>query len=187
MNDLEKKYYDWLCDLVCRGAHMRYRNYTRLLYFLYNTTFEYKMDMDYYRAQDGINLRYRFGKETGVSVEDVSGYLTDKFCNVLEMMVALCTRIDYILMDPEGGDTTGSWFWEIIDNLGLNIYGDTTFREDEVSRIVHNLMNRDYTHDGVGSMFPMPGNKKDMRVVDIWYQAMWYINNEINWNEEATM
>lgn len=186
MSDLEQQYYGWLCHMVCKGVRIRYSTYTKLLYFLYNTPFEYKLDMDYYRAQDGINLRYQFGKECHIDPEDVSGYLTDKFCTVLEMFISVAIRIDYILRDPDGDSTVGAWFWEIIDNLELDQYSDSTFDEKAVSRIVRNLLNRDYTHEGVGGMFPIIGIKTDMRNVDIWYQAMWYLNNELG-PREATM
>jgi hypothetical protein len=101
------------------------------------------------------------------------------------MIIDLCKRIDYILMDSDKGDTTGTWFWTIIGNLGLDKYPDRDFRPDDVSRIVRNLLNRDYTKDGIGSMFPMPGCRNNLREVYIWYQAMWYVNDAINWSEEA--
>ena len=184
MGDLERNYYEWLCHQICTTLECTRKacEYSKLLYFLYSTPFDYTIEMDFYRAQSGINLRYDFGKEKHVSAEDISGYLTDKSCSVLEMIIALCKRIDYILMDSDKGDTTGTWFWTIIGNLMLDKYPDHDFKPDDV--IVRNLLNRDYTKDGVGSMFPMPGCRHNLREVDIWYQAMWYVTDSINWSEE---
>ena len=47
----------------------RYSNksYRRLFYKLHDTEFAYTIPMDGNRAEDGIELRYRFGREQGYS------------------------------------------------------------------------------------------------------------------------
>ena len=41
-------------------------------------------------------------------------------CSVLEMMIALSMRCEEQIMDdPDIGNRTGQWFWDMIDNLGL--------------------------------------------------------------------
>ena len=81
--------------------------------------------MDADRAEDGINLRYRFGYENGYESAMIASYLDDRPCSVLEMMVALSMKMEEQIMDdPDIGDRTSVWFWKMIDNLGLGTMHD---------------------------------------------------------------
>ena len=75
--------------------------------------------MDGNRAEDGIDLRYRFGHEQHYSDAMVASFLDDRPCSVLEMMIALSIRCEeHIMDDPDVGNRTGQWFWSMIASLG---------------------------------------------------------------------
>ena len=108
-NELRKEYFEWLYYLVCDKRFSEQNSYRKLFEHLHNTEFVYFVSMDGNRAQDGIDLRYRFGCSIGY--KDISEYL-DGPCSVLEMMIALAIRCEEKIMDdPAYGDRTGQWFW----------------------------------------------------------------------------
>ena len=59
LNDVNNEYFDWLYGLVCKegNSHISFR---RLLMHLHNINFRYSIRKDQNRAEDGIDLRYRF-------------------------------------------------------------------------------------------------------------------------------
>ena len=136
--------------------------------------------MDGNRAEDGVDLRYRFGYEHNIETPVIAECLDDKECSVLEMMVALAVRCEEHIMDnPDVGDRTGKWFRDMIANLGLNGMTDDCFDRHYVERILHRFMSREYKRNGDGGLFTEHHNRIDMRFVEIWYQAMWYLDEEL--------
>lgn len=178
MNEfLEREYFEWLCDQVNDLKPNREASYSRLLDYLFKIEFTYTVPMDNSRYVDGIDLRYRFGKECyGNDYREVVQNLDYKPCSVLEMMIALASKIDRnIMYDFDIGDRTGKWFWEMILNLGLGQMSDRFFNERRVKMICNRLLNREYERNGKGGLFVIYERGEDMRTVDIWYQAMWYL------------
>ena len=144
-DELINEYFRWMYQLVkpSRGA------YKILLCQLYDIDFYNLIDMDADRAEDGINLRYRFGYENGYESAMIASYLDDRPCSVLEMM---------------------------IDNLGLGTMHDGIIDTDHVERIIFHFLDRDYKRDGTGGLFKVHGHG-DLRNVEIWYQMLWYLND----------
>ena len=104
---------------------------------LHRIEFTYSIPMDGNRAEDGVDLRYRFGYENGYSSSMISTYLDNRMCSVLEMMIALAIRCEeHIMDDPDVGNRTGQWFWNMIVNLGLGSMNDSKFDRDYVEDIV---------------------------------------------------
>lgn len=63
--------------------------------------------------------------------------------SVLEMLIALSIRLEeHIMDDPEIGDRTGQWFWNMITNLGLGSMDDRKFNENRVEDIVTRFLER---------------------------------------------
>ena len=163
-----KEYFNWLCRFVTGKKKSKYGSYEKLLHILHNTDFTWTIPMDSNRADDGKELRRRFGID-----------ISDKPCSVLEMMVALAIRCERSVMsNPDVGDRTGPWFWGMIANLGLNHMTDSRFNEAETREIVSRLLARQYAPDGKGGLFTVPNSRYDMRTVEIWYQAMWSLEND---------
>lgn len=143
---------------------------------LHDVDFKWLIDMDENRAQDGIDLRDTFIREHGYSRREIVNL--DGACSVLEMMVALAIKAEQTIMDdPEVGDRTGQWFWEMIASLGLGRMDDTKFDHFGAMRIIERFLNRDYQPNGRGGLFTLDNCAHDLRDVDIWYQLNWYLND----------
>ena len=176
LEGLTNEYFDWLYKLVCYDRHSRRKSYFKLFSYLHDTDFTYTIEMDGNRAEDGIDLRYRFAREKKYDYRVVVSMLDTKPCSVLEMMIALSIRGEEIMYDPEFGDRTSHWFWHMITNLGLDSMDDTHFNEHRVKNIIDIFLSRTYTRYGEGGLFTVPDCKYDLRRVDIWYQMNWYFN-----------
>lgn len=177
-NELNSEYFNWMCQLVCdERRYSRRISYRKLLCFLHSVDFNYTIDMDGNREEDGIDLRYRFGHENSYESSMIATFLDDQPCSVLEMMVALAIRCEeHIMDDPDVGDRTGQWFWSMIVNLGLGSMTDDQFDERYAKRVIKRFLNRGYERDGKGGLFTVKHCKHDLRTVEIWYQMCWYLD-----------
>lgn len=178
-DELNNAYFEWMYQLVCdeRDSEMSYR---KLLYLLHDTDFNYTIPMDGNRAEDGTDLRYRFGYENAYDGPIIAAYLDDRPCSVLEMMVALAIRCEeHIMCDPDIGDRTGQWFWNMIDNLGLGDMDDEGFDKSYAERVIQKFLNREYKRNGEGGLFTVKHYRKDLRSVEIWYQMCWYLDENL--------
>ena len=97
-------------------------------------------------------------------------------CSVLEMMIALALRCDAFMDDPEIGERTSQWFWDMIINLGLGYMIDEKYDEYVVDEIIRRFLDRDYEPDGKGGLFRIKRCMYDLREVEIWYQLCWYLD-----------
>lgn len=176
-HDLDKEYFDWMYSLVCnKYSKLSYR---KLLRFLHSIEFTYIICRDKNRAMDGINFRYHFGRENGYSNETIDEYLDTKSrpCSILEMMIALAVRIEDQFMDDYSfGNRTGQWFWNMIVNLGLGNMCDNRFDLEYSEDVISRFLKRQYSPNGEGGLFVLKSPPEDMRDIEIWYQAMWYLN-----------
>lgn len=176
-NELRNEYFDWMYRLVCEPQYTNGLSYRELLCRLYEMPFDYTIAMDGNRAEDGVDLRYRFGYEHNIEDPAIAFCLDDRECTVLEMMVALALRCEeHIMDDPDVGNRTSRWFLDMIGNLGLQEMTDENFDRDNVVQILNRFLNREYKRNGEGGLFTVRHNGIDMRSVEIWYQAMWYLD-----------
>ena len=165
-DNIREEYFEWLCDKVC-GNRYRERIYTRLLSYLHNKEFRYSLLRDGNRAEDGLDLRYRFGADDYIHGP----------CSVLEMMIALSIRCEETIMDnPHLGDRTSQWFWHMITDLGLGDMRDDIYNEHKVDAIVERFLDRDYSPNGKGGLFYIPSCPYDLRELEIWTQLCWYLD-----------
>jgi hypothetical protein len=173
---LGEQYFEWLCSKVIdEDSNVKY---SKLMSCLFDSSFIPVMNMDENRADDGKNLRYRFGREAEVPSSVILRELDDDICSMLEMMIALSIRCEETIMtDEEYGDRTGEWFWNMIVSLGLGTMNDLRFDEKYVNIIVDRFINRQYKRNGEGGLFTIEGIKKDMRRFEIWYQMCWYLDS----------
>lgn len=174
------RYFNWMYDLICVNRHSKRLSYRKLLDYLFRTDFIYIIGLDGNRAEDGINLRYRFGNDCGYTDAQVSNLLDDRECSILEMMVALSIRCEeHIMDDPDIGNRTGQWFWDMIKNLKLDDMTDSNFDIRYVENIIERFLHREYESDGTGGLFTIRNCKYDLRSEEIWYQMMWYLDEFI--------
>lgn len=76
--------------------------------------------------------------------------------------------------DPDIGNRTGQWFWDMIVSLGLGSMDDSKFDKAYAIDVIRRFLNRDYERDGKGGLFTIEHCRYDMRDIEIWYQANWY-------------
>lgn len=178
-DELNNAYLDWMYRLVFGDRYSKRLSYRKLLSHLHSIPFTYTIALDGNRADDGIDLRYRFGYERSYEDSRIASYLDDRPCSVLEMLVALAFRCEeHIMDDPDIGNRTGQWFWNMIGNLGLSSMSDRTFNRNRVDDAVSTFLERRYKPNGEGGLFVVDGNH-DMRSSEIWCQMCWYLNNLI--------
>lgn len=181
-NELNAIYFNWVYQLVCDYSYHKKLSYRKLFTRLASIDFTYSIYRDGNRAKDGINLRYRFGYEQGYQDSEVAEYLDGSPCSVLEMMVALAKRCEEQIMDdPDYGNRTGQWFWNMIISLGLGSMSDSKFDDDYVNDVIFRLLNREYQPNGEGGLFTLTRPRRDLRTVEIWYQMSWYLDEILSY------
>lgn len=177
--ELDHQYFRWLCQLVCDMKHP-FERYSTLLQHLHDIQFEYILEMDENRLMDGLDMRYKFGRESKYPDSMVASLLDNRPCSVLEMMVALAVRCEeHIMEDPDLGDRTGKWFWTMVQSLGLIELTNRSYNSDYVDLVIEQFLNRTYARDGRGGLFTVEGCREDMRNIEIWYQLNMYLNTII--------
>ena len=123
-------------------------------------------------------MRYRFAQSKPLDTGsfDVRVYLGGP-CTVLEMMVALAVRCEEDMMDdPDYGDRTSQWFWNMVVSLGLGGMTDRVYDYERVEMVIQRFLNRDYEPNGKGGLFTLRHAPFDARKVDIWHQLCWYLD-----------
>ncbi len=176
--ELNNEYFEWMCQLVYDERYRRGLSYQKLLKHLHEIDFQYIHPMDGNRAEDGTDLRYRFGYEKKYEGPMIASYLDNRPCSVLEMMIALALRCEeHIMQDPDIGDRTGQWFWTMIVSLGLGAMHDSQFDANRIDEVIFRFMDRKYKRNGEGGLFTIENCKSDMRSVEIWYQMNWYLGS----------
>lgn len=176
--ELNKEYFEWMCQLVCDEQYCQRLSYRRLLSHLHDIDFQFIIPMDGNRAEDGIELRYRFGYENSYENSMISSLLDNRPCSVLEMIIALAFRCEeQIMNDPSIGNRMGQWFWSMIKNLGLDSMNDSRFDAVYTDDVIFRFMDRKYKRNGEGGLFTVEHGKIDMRSVEIWYQMNWYLDS----------
>lgn len=175
--EIQRDYFEWLCSIVRDSKPSSRLSYKKLLSYLFDTEFIYVMPMDGNRYADGIDLRYRYGREHNIGDPIIASCLDTSPCSVFEMMVALSFRCEeHIMFNPSSGFQSGRWFWMMIKNLGLDSMSDSKFNIDYVNSVVWRFLDRKYDPDGTGGLIRIPNSKDDMRTIEIWYQMMRYLS-----------
>lgn len=182
-NELQKVYFNWMYQLVCEPQYTGGLSYRELLFYLHERDFIVLMERDMNRAEDGVDLRYRFGYEENIPDVDIANALDIRPCSVLEMMVSLSIRCESIMSDPDIGDRTGKWFWEMLSSLELDDMDDSSFSWEDAEYILELFLKREYCRDGRGGLFTIENCKRDLRDVEIWYQMGWHLNELIEKGE----
>lgn len=173
-SDLIDNYFEWLYHKVFTDRDPLYK---KLCCELFDTDFYYSVPMDSNRYADGISIRYRFGDECDIPGPLVAREIDNRPCSVFEMMVALSLRMEEDMAYEERyGDRTPYWFGSMLDSLGLLSYDDNHFDRDRVNHILDMFLERMYSKNGKGGLFTINNMPDmDMRDIEIWRQANWYL------------
>lgn len=174
---IRNEYFNWLCNLVRPASG----SYELLLGYLDRINFNYSIPMDGNREEDGINLRYRFGKECGYDDVTICSCLDNRPCSILEMMVALSLRCENIMEDLDIGMQVSRWFEIMLENLHLIWANDTRFIPEKVKECIDKFENRTYSRNGDGGLFKVDDPTVDMRILEIWSQMCVYLNEKFSY------
>ncbi len=170
---LDELYLHWLYKKI---GSVRLKNpartYWSLARKLYTKEFVWLIPNDDNRAEDGRELRYEFMHDEEISYVDDAWM--DLGCSMLEMLIALSRRLAF---QTEGDPR--SWFWHLLDNLGLEHYTDAYFGvmdyEGELDEKLDSVIWRTYEPDGGGGLFPLRHPHEDQRDVELWFQLSAYL------------
>lgn len=176
-----RDYYNWLIKNFVRcDSYPRRRQFSNVLETLYATPFEAKLKRDVDRIDKGLNLRAEFAREC--PCDYIFWDEMPSWCSVLEVLCALSRDIEHIMFDEKIGDRTDAWFWTMFENLGLTDFSNRIYWdvEDDLIPVLKNWMDRNYESNGHGSIFEIERSDVDMRMVDLWHQANFYIVENFN-------
>ena len=177
---MKDRYFQWLCEIVGRE-----KNYSILLDHLHRAEFYFAHHMDANRAEDGKELRTKFLGEMGVPMPpsfDEEVFFSAS-CSVLEMIVALSMHMAEALDDCPMMRNVDECFWILIGNLGLTRYNDLVWIDNDAQIRVENklkkFLDRKYTKNGVGGLFPLDHTENNLREIEIWYQMAEYLISKV--------
>ena len=170
MEKNERSYYNYLVRLVRTPESKRY---TLLLEHLWRKEYYSILPNDQNRVKDGLFLRREVneGQDFGP-------------CRVLEMIIALSRRMEFQLYGTDYDKTYKDLFWELVNNLDLIKFDNLEAAKDamylEIDHILTNWIERRYSPDGYGGVFPLNNWQKSSGIeqteVEIWYQMMLYLS-----------
>lgn len=181
--NIEQDYFRWLYDFVCADRYdEQYISYRKLFEHLHDTEFTWmrrRFPLDENRAKDGVDLRRRFILGLPDYRNDYDEYMDalEGPCSILEMILALALRMEEDTMaDPELGNRASYWFWVMLKNLDISTMTDARYDERVVTRALDIFLDREYEPNGRGGLFELRHHSIDLRTVDIWVQANWFMD-----------
>lgn len=177
---IKQQYFDWLYNLIDDGR----KKHKKLCTEFYNREFEWFIPNDDNRCEDGLNLREQFLESGKYSTDENSKEFRDFAlgrASVLEVLIALAQRIDFLMFDLNPGKArTSKWFFEMVANMGLMGCMDDRVSHGDILQIhqaIDRVIDRKYDFRGHGSLFPVRRTLgKDMSKTEIWYQMMAYLD-----------
>lgn len=153
IDEINDEYLNWLSNKVCMDRFAKSISYSKLLSMLHSTNFKWKLRNDANRAADGLVLRRSFASYMGYEEDYFLSSITGP-CTLLEMMIALSIRCEVSIMDnPQVGDRTSQWFWEMVNTMGLGGMYDSNFDDRYVKDILTRFNDREYSPNGKGGLF----------------------------------
>ena len=173
---MDDRYFEWLLKKVTNN--LKTFKYWKLSEWLFNEPFVWSIRNDENRAVDGLGLRREY-ISTG---QTLSRNIADRPCSILEMLIALSIRCDQDILGDPDVYKGGKLFWIMIDNLGLDVYDDQWFKEDDVADIIDIWLSRRFDTRGNGSIFPCQKPCQNHRKVEIWVQMCDYLNENFDEN-----
>ena len=168
-----KTYFEWLYSLI-KDSNRDGKPYTFLMNQLHDTTFYSLVPNDDNRGKDGEDLRVRFMERYESHVQPLYG----RPCTVLEMLIALAYRMNEIIAGEPFEMSVSECFWLFIRNLDLEWYEDSSMYgtyAEKIEGIIKKLLERRYTYNGHGGIFPLKKAKRDQRTTEVWYQMSDYL------------
>lgn len=167
---IDELYFKWLyCQVGSVLEKNPSRSYFKLLGLLHEKDFVWIVPHDDNRAEDGRGLRREFLEYEDIHSPDPVWMRYP--CSMLELLIGLSRRLNF-LTDAE----PRVWFWQLMENLGLDKYNDNTLVPDvEIDKVLENVIWRTYDRKGRGGLFPLRRPHEDQRDVELWDQMHAYL------------
>lgn len=175
-DDLREDYLHWLEAQLTDEYSKSTKSYWELVMLMFEKKFDWSMDMDNNRVQDGKDLRMEFARANGGSnrqqlatADVLMGMAPVSF---LEVLIGLSRRMAFIA----GGGAPG-WAWQLLGNLELQRMSDPLSRGKykRAEEIMNAVMLRTYLPDGTGGFFPLAWPDGDQTQIELWYQMNSYV------------
>lgn len=171
---LDDLYLDWLYSQVASTERKaKTQTFWCLMRQLFHKEFVWFVPNDDNRVQDGRDLRYRFVEER--HVPNVERGWFEQGCSMLELCISLAQTLAF---EDMRGRSTKFWFWQLMENVGLEQCTDAQYREETDARvddILDRIIFRTYEGTGRGGLFPLRDPSQDQREVELWYQLCAYL------------
>ena len=133
--------------------------------------FEATTEMDLNRIDDGIELRYRFGRVLGYPDPEIAATLDIYGCSMLEVVASLALKAGEQIFGNPYEQHGAQWiFGKMLENAGM------LDPKADVFDICDGINERTYSPDGKGGLFYIPKCQKDLRKVELWHQMMLYLD-----------
>lgn len=161
---MRERYFHWLLKFIGNGF-CRKNSYFELLEYLFNTEFCWSIPMDENRAADGIELRRRFVMDCDEDPEASYLYLSGP-ASVLEVLIALSIRMEYIARGSIDLSKSSQWFWGMIKSLSIFDCYDGCFDADKVTYFL------DGWFDARSEISIFPDGEGEL-----WHQAMKFLSD----------
>lgn len=165
----DEAYFKWLYKRT--GAYSsgsKTRTHWNLMRQLFTKEFVWIIPNDDNRVEDAKDLRFRFLEDRGVYELDPDWLMLGS--SMLEIILSLADRMTF-----EADRTPREWFWEILNNIGIDSYTDDTSAFAIIDDACDRVIWRTYEPDGNGGFFPLKDPAEDQRDVEIWYQLCAYL------------
>ena len=177
----EDKYLKWLSSLVIdTKSEDPSETFDCLLAEMHKIPFMWYISNDVNRAEDGKSLRIEFTK-----YNSSYGWGFYEPCTFLELTISLARRMSQMIGGPED-----YYFWELLQNIGLDYYRDSIwdeYSEQEVHNIINSVIQRNYDRFGLGGFFPVKVIPDKVRAFsgsmaeeELWIQLCAYVNETLN-------
>jgi len=166
---LEHAYFNWLYSKVCNvRTTAKSQQFETLLQELHRTQFPWLLSGDDNREEEGRVLRDEF---ITTSLAEAPEEWFDEGCSVLEMLIAFSRRAA-----DQTGDEAKTWFWIMLDNLGLADLSDNKNPDrTRIREILDIFIWRTYDERGHGGLFPLRETEYDQRYIELSYQLSEYL------------
>lgn len=139
------------------------------------------INRDQNRVEDGLCLRDEFDTFSSVNYPE-EDQIVDGPCSFLEFLVALVRRMNFIYARVDE-DCTQDLFWELLSNIDLDSMEDEVYFDFggdlKVDEALDTILERRYSFDGQGNIFPLKNPRHNQTNVEVWYQMNQYITEKL--------
>lgn len=188
-------YYSWLCSESGISGE--------LAILLFETDFRWVDDIpdDENRGKEALSLRERYAEHLTMNDDEVFTKEIRKNIDLIvknllgppslfEVLVSLARDMDGML-NLESKPQVPVYFARLMSNAGFDHYDDEDYdhRPEKVmgywKKLIDRILDRTYSEDGKGGLFPLKHPKSDQRKRSLWNQLNDWVDQEMDETEET--